>query len=130
MRAKASGYQGRGVVQLKIKRSQKKTLISGSAVFCLDARVMFTPPEAGNVSRYRLEKECIYNSEASKRHLAALDQLLPVDGVLRFAVRHHTDVVDEQNFDVGEPEAGPAVFDRAHDLVLFMPSAGMMPVSE
>jgi hypothetical protein len=60
-------------MQLTIKRSQKRAALSGSAIFCLDARVLFTRPELDSVTRYKLHSECVYNSEASKRHLAALD---------------------------------------------------------
>jgi len=39
-------------------------------IFCLDARIQLTPEEQANVNRYKLGSQVIYNSEASKRHLA------------------------------------------------------------
>ena len=61
-------------MQLKLQRSQKSSgMISKSVVFCLDARVELTPEEAENVQKYKLGSMVIYNSEASKRHLAAGD---------------------------------------------------------
>lgn len=41
-----------------------------TVIFCLDARVQLTPAEAESVNRYKLGAQVIYNSEASKRHLA------------------------------------------------------------
>lgn len=58
-------------MQLKIKRTQREGgMLSKTVIFCLDARVDFTPEELSNLRRYKLEKEVVYNSEASKRHLA------------------------------------------------------------
>jgi hypothetical protein len=39
-------------------------------IFCLDARVEFTPDEKQSISRYKLQNEVIYNSEAQLRLLA------------------------------------------------------------
>lgn len=56
-------------MQLKIKRSQRDGgIISKTAIFCLDARVEFTGEERRHIARYKLGREVIYNSEASKRH--------------------------------------------------------------
>ena len=56
-------------MQLKIKRSQRDGgVISKIAIFCLDARVEFTGEEKRHIARYKLGREVIYNSEASKRH--------------------------------------------------------------
>jgi len=57
-------------MQLKIKRSQRDGgLIGNTAIFCLDARVEFTPAEQQSIIRYKLQGQVIYNSEASKKHL-------------------------------------------------------------
>ena len=57
-------------MQLKIRRSQRDGgVISKTAIFCLDARVEFTGEEKRHITRYKLGKEVIYNSEAAKRHL-------------------------------------------------------------
>lgn len=55
-------------MQLKIKRSQREGgLISRTAIFCLDARVQFTEEEQRHITRYKLQKEPIYSSEAAQR---------------------------------------------------------------
>lgn len=57
-------------MQLKIQRSQREGgVVSKSVIFCLDARVEFTAAEQASITRYKLHKQVIYNSEASKRHL-------------------------------------------------------------
>lgn len=57
-------------MQLKLKRSQRDTgVVSKSVVFCLDARVEFTPEERERLVRYKLHKQVIYNSEAAQKHL-------------------------------------------------------------
>lgn len=57
-------------MQLKITRSQKQGgIVSKNAIFCLNARVEFTPHERADIIRYKLGKQVIYNSEASTRHL-------------------------------------------------------------
>jgi hypothetical protein len=57
-------------MQLKIKRSQRDGgIVSKTAIFCLDARVGFTPQEQASLTRYKLANQVIYNSEASKRLL-------------------------------------------------------------
>lgn len=59
-------------MQLKIRRSQKSSgMMSKSVVFCLDARLHLTPDEAENMKKYKLGDLVIYNSENSKKHLAA-----------------------------------------------------------
>jgi hypothetical protein len=58
-------------MQLKLTRSQRQGgIVSKSIIFCLDARVQLTRDEQANVYRYKLGTQVIYNSEASKRHLA------------------------------------------------------------
>lgn len=53
---------------LKIVRSQRTGgIISETAIFCLNARVEFTPHERQCVARYKLHGQVIYNSEAQKR---------------------------------------------------------------
>jgi hypothetical protein len=61
---------------LKIRRSQRSTLIKGTAVFIIDARVVLTAAENSNVNRYSLHKEVVYNSAASRRHLDSADASL------------------------------------------------------
>lgn len=57
-------------MQLKIKRSQRDGgVISKTAIFCLDARVEFTGEEKRYITRYKLGREVIYNSEAQLRLL-------------------------------------------------------------
>jgi hypothetical protein len=57
-------------MQLKLRRSQKTGgMVTTNVIFCLDARIEFTPDEAQNISRYRLQNTVIYNSEASRRLL-------------------------------------------------------------
>lgn len=59
-------------MQLKIKRSQKDGMIGG-VTFMLDARLAFTPKEQDDVKRYKLGGLVIYNSESSKKSIAAGD---------------------------------------------------------
>ena len=60
---------------LKITRSQHLGgIISKNTVFCIDARVQFTPQENQNITRYKLRSEVIYDSEAFKRMAARSDQ--------------------------------------------------------
>lgn len=57
-------------MQLKLKRSQREGGIVGkNVIFCLDARVEFTAREKANIQRYKLYKQVIYNSDASKKQL-------------------------------------------------------------
>jgi len=57
-------------MQLKLQRSQREGgVMSKSVIFCLDARVEFTPAEQQSITKYKLHKQVIYNSEASKRAL-------------------------------------------------------------
>lgn len=57
-------------MQLKIRRSQRDGgIISTTAIFCLDARVEFTAEEQRSITKYKLQGQVIYNSEASKRLL-------------------------------------------------------------
>jgi hypothetical protein len=68
-------------MQLKIKRSQKKSLMGGSVIFCVDAMVAFAQAEADAINKYKLGSQIIYSSEAAKRHAAAI-------GVPRARVDH------------------------------------------
>lgn len=62
-------------MQLKLKRSQREGgVVSKSVVFCLDARAEFSAAERRNIDRYKLGKTVIYNSEATKSHLANYDK--------------------------------------------------------
>lgn len=57
-------------MQLKLQRSQREGgVMSKSVIFCLDARVEFTPAEQQSITKYKLHKQVIYNSEASRRAL-------------------------------------------------------------
>ncbi|MDP2182361.1 MAG: hypothetical protein Q8K99_07310 [Actinomycetota bacterium] len=57
-------------MQLKIQRSQREGgVMSKTVIFCIDARVEFTAAEQASITRYKLQKQVIYNSEASKKHL-------------------------------------------------------------
>ncbi len=57
-------------MQLKLQRSQRDGgVMSKTVIFCIDARVEFTPAEQASITRYKLQKQVIYNSEASKKHL-------------------------------------------------------------
>ena len=57
-------------MQLKLQRSQREGgVMSKTVIFCIDARVEFTPAEQASITRYKLQKQVIYNSEASKKHL-------------------------------------------------------------
>lgn len=59
-------------MQLKLQRSQRESgVMSKSVVFCLDARVEFTTEELSNITRYKMHKQVIYNSEAAQKHLAS-----------------------------------------------------------
>jgi hypothetical protein len=61
-------------MQLKITRSQRETgMMSKTAIFCIDARVQFTPQEKHSVTRYKLQNQIIYDSEATKAMLARSD---------------------------------------------------------
>lgn len=54
-------------MQLKLKRSQKTGgIVSANVIFCLDARVEFTPAEAGDINRYKLQNQMIYTSEGAR----------------------------------------------------------------
>lgn len=56
---------------LKLQRSQREAgLVGKSVLFCLDARVEFSPEEGANIRRYKLQDQVIYSSEAAKRAAA------------------------------------------------------------
>jgi len=57
-------------MQLKIQRSQRMGGVTGTVVlFCLDVRAEYSPDERTNISKYRLGKQVIYNSQAARKHL-------------------------------------------------------------
>jgi hypothetical protein len=61
-------------MQLKIKRSQREAgVMSSKVIFAIDVRAEYSPSERASIQRYKLHNEVIYNSEASKRHLARVD---------------------------------------------------------
>lgn len=73
-------------MQLKLQRSQKTGgLVTTNAIFCLDARVEFTPDEQRNITRYKLGSEVIYNSEAQLQLLKRSEAHL--DGTTRGALK-------------------------------------------
>ena len=57
-------------MQLKIQRSQRAGGLVGNTVFfCLDVRGDYSPEERGNISKYKLGSQAIYNSRAAQKHL-------------------------------------------------------------
>jgi hypothetical protein len=61
-------------MQLKIQRSQRMGGVLGNAViFCLDVRAAYAAEEAANIAKYKLGREVIYNSEATRRHLTNMN---------------------------------------------------------
>jgi len=64
-------------MQLKLQRSQRAGGVLGTTViFCLDARADYSPAEGANIGKYRLGGQIVYNSQAAKRHLEAMDRHL------------------------------------------------------
>lgn len=58
-------------MQLKIRRSQRETgVLSKATLFCLDARVQFTAAESAAITRYKMQKEGIYSSDAAQKAFA------------------------------------------------------------
>lgn len=57
-------------MHLKITRTQKAAgrLSKAAAIFCIDARVEFTPAEKANIKKYDMGHQIIYSSEAAKKH--------------------------------------------------------------
>jgi hypothetical protein len=56
-------------MQLKLQRSQRSGgLMGGKILFALNARVDFTPEEAGLIKKYGLGNQSVYDSEARKKH--------------------------------------------------------------
>jgi hypothetical protein len=61
-------------MQLKVQRSQRTGGLTGKTVFfALDVRADYSRPEQDNINKYKLGKEVIYNSAASKKHLDKAD---------------------------------------------------------
>lgn len=68
-------------MQLKIQRSQRKGgMLGGKVIFALDIRAEYTPEERDSINKYSLGGEVIYSSQASKEHLARVDQHLEAGG--------------------------------------------------
>ena len=62
-------------MQLKIQRSQRTGgVISSTVFFALDVRADYSRTERDSISKYKLGKQCIYNSRASQKHLDKFDQ--------------------------------------------------------
>jgi len=56
-------------MQLKIQRSQRAGGVTGTVIlFCLDVRAEYSSDERSNISKYRLGKQVIYNSQAARKH--------------------------------------------------------------
>jgi hypothetical protein len=74
-------------MKLKIQRSQRTTgVVSKSILFCVDARVELTPQQQADVVKYKLGSQVIYNSEASKKHLANADARGGLKGLASLAM--------------------------------------------
>src|SRR5262249_38686497 len=59
-------------MQLKLQRSQRAGGLTGSTIhFCLDVRADYTAEERGNINKYGLGAQVIYNSRAARQHLDA-----------------------------------------------------------
>jgi hypothetical protein len=58
-------------MQLKLRRTQRSTMVTSKAVFMLDAQSILTEEEKHNVRKYNLGKLVIYNSERSRKLLEA-----------------------------------------------------------
>lgn len=62
-------------MQLHIRRSQRKGRVFGGKIyFALDVRAEYSAQEKADINKYDLGGEIIYNSQATKRHLEAVDQ--------------------------------------------------------
>jgi hypothetical protein len=53
---------------LKLRRSQRETMIAGNPVFILTARVELSKQDLDLVNKYRLAKEVVYDSKERKAH--------------------------------------------------------------
>jgi hypothetical protein len=63
-------------MQLKIKRSQREGgMLAKVAIFCIDARVQFSPQEKQSITRYGLQNQIIYDSEAAKQMMARSENI-------------------------------------------------------
>jgi hypothetical protein len=63
--------EGEADMQLKLKRTQRSTMVRGKTVFMLDAQSILNEEEKHNVRKYDLGKLVIYNSERSRKLLEA-----------------------------------------------------------
>lgn len=71
-------------MHLNLKRSQKTAGMMGNTiVFMLDARADLTPDEMADVKKYRMGSQVIYNSEASKKHLANMADSMSNGGLIK-----------------------------------------------
>lgn len=62
-------------MQLKIQRTQRMGgVMGGTVVFCLDVQADYSHQEADNIAKYKLGKQVVYNSRASKQHLDKFDK--------------------------------------------------------
>lgn len=50
-------------MQLKLKRSERRSSFSGSTIYCLDALAEFSPPETALVHRQQLMRALIYKPD-------------------------------------------------------------------
>ena len=57
-------------MQLRLQRSQRAGGVLGNTVFfCLDVRADYSPEEQGNIRKYKLGGQIIYNSRSATKHL-------------------------------------------------------------
>src|ERR1700685_3571396 len=58
-------------MQLRLQRSQRAGGMTGGTIFfCLDVRADYSPEEKGNINKYKLGGQGIYNSRAAQKHFA------------------------------------------------------------
>lgn len=83
-------------MQLKLQRSQREGgVVSKSVIFCLDARVEFTPAEQASITRYKLHKQVIYNSEAAQKHLASAGMSMATGNMIGSLYAYLDDLPDD-----------------------------------
>jgi hypothetical protein len=57
-------------MQLRLQRSQRAGGVLGNTIFfCLDVRADYAPEEQGNIRKYKLGSQIIYNSRSASKHL-------------------------------------------------------------
>ncbi len=116
-------------MQLKIKRSQREGgVMSKTAIFCIDARVVFTPEEKQRLVKYKLFTQVIYNSEAAK-HSLALSEAAMNSGTFSGALKgfaHATMAAMKLNISIDSLERGQHVECKSLDELLGAEEAVMI----